>query len=142
MERLNKYAAEKFKDYKISACTDVTGFGLLAHALEMASDKVSIVFYANEIPYFEEAYGYADEFLLTAAGQRNRNHLDGKTDVSGLPFALQELLFDPQTSGGLLIGVSPEQSEDLLSVIQDGDPFAKIIGEAADRNKDGALSFV
>jgi len=135
MERLNKYAAEKMHGFNISACTDITGFGLLAHALEMASDKVSIMFYSDEIPYFDEAYQYADEFLMTAAGQRNRNHLAGKTDVSGLPFALQELLFDPQTSGGLLICVAPEQSDDLLAAIQTDDPAAKIIGEIIKREK-------
>jgi selenide,water dikinase len=133
MERLNRYAAEKAYGYNISACTDITGFGLLAHALEMASDKVSIVFYPEEIPCFEEARQYADEFLMTAAGQRNRNFLAGKTDVSGLPFALQELLFDPQTSGGLLICAAPEQSGDLLAAIQADDPAARIIGEIVKR---------
>jgi selenide,water dikinase len=136
MERLNKYAAEKMRGYNISACTDITGFGLLAHALEMAADKVSIAFYVNEIPYFEEAYQYADEFLVTAAGQRNRNHLAGKTDVRGLPSALQELLFDPQTSGGLLICAAPEQAGSLLAAIQKDDPAAKIIGEAIIKEKD------
>jgi selenide,water dikinase len=136
MERLNRYAAEKMRDFNISACTDITGFGLLAHALEMASDRVSVVFYPGEIPYIEEAYRYAGEFLVTAAGQRNRDHLADRADVSGLPFALQELMFDPQTSGGLLISVSPEQSDDLLAAIQAGDPAAKVIGEIAEREKD------
>ena len=135
MERLNKYAAEKLNGFNISACTDITGFGLLAHTLEIASDKVSIMLYSNEIPYFEDAYRYAGEYLITAAGQRNRSHLAGKADVSGLPFALQELLFDPQTSGGLCICVAPEQSEDLLAAIQADDPSAKIIGEVIKREQ-------
>lgn len=135
MERLNKYAAEKTNNFNISACTDITGFGLLAHTLEMASDKVSVMLYANKIPYFEEAYCYADEFLITAAGQRNRNHLAGKADVSGLPFALQELLFDPQTSGGLLICVCPKEAESLLATILEDDPAAKIIGEVIEREQ-------
>ncbi|MDR1206021.1 MAG: selenide, water dikinase SelD [Peptococcaceae bacterium] len=139
MERLNKYAAEKTSGFSVSACTDITGFGLLAHALEMASDKVSIVFYPNEIPYFEEARQYADEFLMTAAGQRNRNYVADRADVGGLPFALQELLFDPQTSGGLLICAAPEQSEDLLAAIQADDPAAKIIGEIAQRERNVIL---
>ncbi|MCL2227393.1 MAG: selenide, water dikinase SelD [Oscillospiraceae bacterium] len=133
MERLNKYAAEKMQGFCVSACTDITGFGLLAHALEMASDKVSIALYPSEIPYIKEAYQYADEYLVTAAGQRNRNHLEGKADVNGLPFALQELMFDPQTSGGLLICVSSEQSDDLLAAIQADDLAARIIGEVVKR---------
>ncbi|MDR0491122.1 MAG: selenide, water dikinase SelD [Oscillospiraceae bacterium] len=129
MERLNKYAAEKTRGFNVSACTDITGFGLLAHALEMASDNVTIALYPRELPYFEEAYQYAGEYLMTAAGQRNRNHVAGKADVGGLPFEIQELLFDPQTSGGLLISVAPEQAGDMLAAIQEGDPDAKIIGE-------------
>lgn len=139
MERLNKYAAEKMHDYNVSACTDITGFGLLAHALEMAGDKVSIVLYPTELPYFEEAYQYADEYLLTAAGQRNRNHLSGKTNVEALPFALQELMFDPQTSGGLLISIAATQADALLSAIQADDPSAKIIGEIISKEKDTIL---
>lgn len=136
MERLNKYAAEKTRGFHVSACTDVTGFGLLAHALEMASDKVSIALRPAEIPYFEEAYQYADEFLVTAAGQRNRNHLAGKADVGNLPFALQELLFDPQTSGGLLICVASEEADELLAAIRAGEPGARMIGEIIPREKD------
>jgi len=139
MERLNKYAAEKLTGYDVSACTDITGFGLLAHALEMASDRVSIVIYPNEVPYFEEAYQYAEAYLMTAAGQRNRNHLAGKADVGELPFASQELLFDPQTSGGLLISVSSHQSDELLAAIHDGDPSARIIGEVIKRDIDVIL---
>ncbi len=136
MERLNKYAAEKMRNYTVSACTDITGFGLMVHMLEMASDKVSILLYQGEIPYFEEAYQYAEEYLVTAAGQRNRNFLAGKADVSGLPFALQELLFDPQTSGGLLIAVKEGQAAALLAEIQTGDPAARVIGEIVTRDRD------
>lgn len=136
MERLNKYAAEKMRNYTVSACTDITGFGLMVHMLEMASDKVSILLYQGEIPYFEEAYQYAEEYLVTAAGQRNRNFLAGKADVSALPFALQELLFDPQTSGGLLIAVKEGQAAALLAEIQAEDPDARIIGEIVARDRD------
>lgn len=136
MERLNKYAAEKMAGFDVGACTDITGFGLLAHALEMAGDKVSIVLYPGNLPYFEEAYQYAGEYLLTAAGQRNRNHLSGKADVEQVPFALLELMFDPQTSGGLLISVGPGDAQALLSSIQADDPGARIIGEVVKRESD------
>ena len=135
MQRLNKYAAEKMSGYSISACTDVTGFGLLAHTLEMAGDTVSIKIFSEELPFIDEARAYADEFLLTAAGQRNRNHLSGKADVDALPFATQELIFDPQTSGGLLICVAPGQAAELLSAIRQDDPYAQIIGEVVKREQ-------
>jgi len=139
MERLNKYAAEKAVGFDVSACTDITGFGLLAHMLEMASGRASIVVYPGELPYFEEAYGFAGEFLMTAAGQRNRNHLRGKADVGKLPFELQELLFDPQTSGGLLLCVAAAQADSLLSSIKEGDPAARTIGEVIAREKEEIL---
>ncbi len=139
MQRLNKYAAEQLTSFTVSACTDITGFGLLAHLLEMAANAVSLRLYPQEIPYFESAFAYANEYLITAAGQRNRNHLAGKASVSALPFALQELLFDPQTSGGLLICVAPEESASLLQAIQAGDPTARIIGEVLPKEHDAIV---
>ena len=135
MERLNKYAAEKLTGFDVSACTDVTGFGLLAHALEMAGESVSVVLWPEALPYIEEAYNYAGEYLLTAAGQRNRNHLAGKADVEALPFSLQELMFDPQTSGGLLISAAAGEAEFLLAAIAADDPAARIVGEVVRRDK-------
>jgi selenide,water dikinase len=128
MRRLNRYAAEKMLRFNVSACTDVTGFGLLCHLLEMCGTEYSAEIWINELPFFEEASVYADEFLLTAASQRNRNHFASFGQVEALPFAVQELLFDPQTSGGLLICVDSEHAGTLLSDIQKDDPAARIIG--------------
>jgi len=129
MRRLNRYAAEKMRGYKISACTDVTGFGLFCHLLEMCGDTVSAEIQRSELPYFPEAAAYAEDYMLTAAGQRNRNHFAGNGMVDKLPFALQELVFDPQTSGGLLICVDPDQAPGLLEDIQRDDPAARMIGK-------------
>ena len=134
MERLNRYACETMMSFNVSACTDVTGFGLIVHALEMAGASVSVVLYPDALPFIPEAANYADEYLLTAAGQRNRNRAASCADVSKLPFAIQELLFDPQTSGGLLLAVPPGEAETLISRIRDaGDESAAIIGEIAPR---------
>jgi selenide,water dikinase len=135
MCRLNRYAAEKVRGYAVSACTDVTGFGLLCHLLEMCGDTVSAEIWPNDLPFFEEAAAYADDFLLTAAGQRNRNHFAGNGSVEKLPFAIQELIFDPQTSGGLLICVDTEQSGQLLGDIKKDDPAASIIGRILPRQE-------
>lgn len=129
MERLNRYAAEKMAGRDISACTDITGFGLLAHLGEMTAGRVSIKVYADALPVISEAVDYANDFLLTAAGQRNRNHLGDRVDVDALPFATQELLFDPQTSGGLLIAVAANEADALVAAIQQDDPAAAVIGE-------------
>lgn len=135
MERLNRYAAEKMAGHKVSACTDITGFGLAAHMLEMAGGSVSLKIYQKELPYMEEAYGYAEEYLLTAAGQRNRNCAEGKVSAASLPFPLQEIVFDPQTSGGLLICVAQEEAKALLASIQKEDSQARLIGEVVKREK-------
>jgi len=138
MERLNRYACESMEGFDVSACTDVTGFGLLVHALEMASDTAAIVLYADALPIIPRAADYANEYLLTAAGQRNRNRVNNIIDVEGLPFAVQELVFDPQTSGGLLIAVSPGAAEELLRRIRgSGDPDAAIIGEVRPKSESG-----
>jgi selenide,water dikinase len=134
MERLNRYAAECMADFDVSACTDITGFGLAVHALEMAGDSVTIALYPETLPVLPQAAAYADEYLLTAAGQRNRTRAADSVDVNPLPFAVQELLFDPQTSGGLLIAVHPEQAAELTARIHTaGDRSAAIIGEIAPR---------
>jgi len=133
MCRLNRYAAEKMRGFNVSACTDVTGFGLLCHLLEMCGDTVTAEIFPEELPYIEEAAGYAENYLLTAAGQRNRNHFSAFGSTDGLPFAIQELMFDPQTSGGLLICVDREQSSVLLSDIRKDDPTACIIGRMLPR---------
>lgn len=135
MERLNRYAAEKMAGYTISACTDITGFGLLAHLLEMCGTTVSACINPNQIPVIPEALAYAEEYLITAAGQRNRNHFGEQGDVSGLSFGIQELLFDPQTSGGLLIAVDATQADALLAAIQKDDPASRIIGSFVTREE-------
>jgi selenide,water dikinase len=140
MRRLNRYAAEKMRGYKVSACTDVTGFGLLCHLLEMCGEGSSAEIWPEELPFFKEAAAYAGDFLLTAAAQRNRNHFNKRGPVDSLPFAIQEMLFDPQTSGGLLICVDTEQSSQLLADIQIDDPEARIIGRVLPC-KDKIISF-
>jgi selenide,water dikinase len=136
MRRLNRYAAEKMLKFNISACTDVTGFGLLCHLLEMCGNSVSAEIWPDSLPVISEAAGYANDFLLTAAAQRNRNHFGKQGQVEKLPFAMQELMFDPQTSGGLLICADPEQSQQLLNAIQKDDPNARIIGRIIELSDD------
>ncbi len=132
MTTLNKYAAEVCKDFEIHACTDVTGFSFLGHLHEMMDQRHSCVVYANRIPVIREALDYADEFLLTAAGQRNRNHTGPFVKFEDISFAMQEVLFDPQTSGGLLIAVSKETGEELLNKLKNIGLPAEIVGEILD----------
>jgi len=128
MEHLNKYAAEKISNYNISACTDITGFGLLAHLLEMTAEKVSAEIYCENLPYLKNVKHYIDEEWITSGGNRNRTFVGNRVDTSKLPSWKQELLFDPQTSGGLLIAVNADQADELLKEIQKDDPQSSIIG--------------
>lgn len=114
MLTLNKYAAEILRKYRINACTDVTGFGFLGHLREMLKEGMRAEIDWKRVPYFEEAYTLAGEFLLTAAAQRNRNFLEDKVEFQDVPFEMEEILFDPQTSGGLLAAVVPEDVESLV----------------------------
>jgi selenide,water dikinase len=102
----------------------------------MAGESVSFEVAHKELPYIAEAYQYAEERFSTGGGQRNRNFAAGKTNADILPFPMQELVFDPQTSGGLLICVEEGSAEGLLKLIQEDDPYAKIIGKVVMRRKE------
>ena len=118
MTTLNKYASETIRKYRVHGCTDVTGFGLLGHLNEMLGDVFSAVLYSGRVPYIKEAFAYAGEFFLTGAAQRNRNHMEGQVEFQNVPFEMEEILFDPQTSGGLLVSLAPEDGEACLEDIK------------------------
>ncbi len=139
MERLNKYAAEKMTDFPVNAATDITGFGLLGHACEMAGEDKTLTLNFDSLPVLPGALKYAADFLGTAAGQRNRNHLSGRVDVSTVSEAGRELLFDPQTSGGLMISLPWERAEELCALIRRDDPQAAVVGQVGAREEVSVL---
>ena len=118
METLNKYAMAIIRNYEINSCTDVTGFGLAGHLHEMVNGQYSAEIDSARLPYFEEAYQGAKEFILTAGGQRNRNYMEDKIDFQLDDFGIEELLFDPQTSGGLLVSVPADEAPALVAELQ------------------------
>lgn len=138
MERLNKYAAEAAAGFSPSACTDVTGFGLLVHLCEMAGKGLGIELDVRALPLLPGAKGYAEEYLLTAAGQRNRRFIEKRLDGSGfstVPQALQEVMFDPQTSGGLVFAVAEPAADAMLAALRRVEPRAAMIGRVLPRGK-------
>ena len=132
MTTLNKYAAQCCRAYEVHACTDVTGFSFLGHLHEMMDGAHSCRIEAGAVPVFSEALRHADEFLLTAAGQRNRNHTGPFVRFENVPFAMEEVLFDPQTSGGLLVALSKEQAAALAEDLRRGGAPAAVVGEVTD----------
>ncbi len=135
MTTLNKYAALACKNYDVHACTDVTGFGFLGHLHEMMDSKLSCEIYADQVPVITDALRCADEFLITAAGQKNRNHVGEHVVFEDISFAMEEVLFDPQTAGGLLIAVCPEEAEILVKDLQELGLPAHIVGKILEKGE-------
>lgn len=120
MLRLNRHPSHLAREAGVHACTDVTGFGLLGHAEEMArAGSVRLVIEAARVPELPGALEYARAGQVTGGAQRNREGLAGKvTLLEGLPDVLEHLLFDPQTSGGLLLAVPPERADALARALE------------------------
>jgi selenide, water dikinase len=109
MAALNKYAADIAKKYKINACTDITGFGLSGHALEMAEGSGTCIhLQSNNIRFIEGAVEYAKMGLIPAGTYRNKKHRADKYAQLVSEQYIIDLLFDPQTSGGLMYSL-PEK---------------------------------
>ena len=130
---LNKIGAELARDESVHAMTDVTGFGLLGHGLEMARGSLlRLVVRADDVPLLSQAAVLAEQGFVTGASHRNWSSYGNDVE---LPPQMSEwrrhLLTDPQTSGGLLIAVARERGQSILSTIREsGAPFTRIIGYA------------
>lgn len=135
MTTLNKYAAEILKAYPVHGCTDVTGFGFLGHLCEMVGDRFTAHILAEAIPYISECDEYVEEFYLTAAAQRNRNHVQDKVVFVHESFIIEEILYDAQTSGGLLVSMPSDQGRKALEELKKlGLPCA-IVGRVTEREE-------
>lgn len=116
MASLNKKAKEVVEVFPVSACTDITGFGLLGHAIEMAeASEVTLEISVKDIAYFTEAVEYAKMGLVPAGTYKNKGHSMKHVDSGNVEECYMDLLYDPQTSGGLLISVPEEYQEEILA---------------------------
>jgi selenide,water dikinase len=116
MVALNDVAAAIMKDFAVHACSDVTGFGLLGHAFEMASGSgITIVLESRMLPLLPGARRLAQQGYLTGGCRRNRDYLSAKTAIDrSVRGDLVEVALDPQTSGGLLIAVREDDADALV----------------------------
>jgi len=138
MTELNRKAAELMKGFKVHACTDVTGFGLLGHLCEMLGDgKIGIRISLDAIPILPKAEEYAAMGLVPGGAHRNREFYAPKVEgADGCSPALLDVLYDPQTSGGLLIAIPEEEAEGILGSLQEGGvKEARIIAEVVAKPK-------
>lgn len=132
MATLNKDAAEIMNDYPVHACTDITGFGLLGHLAEMVVDSnYGIEIWSEKIPVIPKALEYAGMGFVPAGAYKNREFRESMVDFAPpVDRLIQDILFDPQTSGGLLICVNRENADDLVkSLKKKGINDASVIGE-------------
>ena len=138
MSSLNRKAKEALEALPVHACTDITGFGLMGHAVEMAeASDVTLLLEGASIPLIGEAMDYAAMGLVPAGADRNRGYFGDKLDPGGADEALTDLLFDPQTSGGLLVSLPGELAREAMERLEDAglDTRAAVIGHVTEKGE-------
>lgn len=126
MTTLNKYARDVMVKYRVHACTDVTGFGVLGHLLEMAQGSgMEIHLDASGVDFIPEALELARMGILPAGMYRNREFAEQWVEAGETETAVQDLLYDPQTAGGLAIAVDPKDADALLNELKTAVPSAQ-----------------
>jgi len=134
MERLNHVAAQLALQHGLQAATDITGFGIAGHAMEIArASRVGVQLRFADLPVYEAFYRMVKKRVTTLSTIANERNVEGELeDRAGLKKRQRELLFDPQTSGGLLLATPPIQVEPLLQALLDSGHTAALIGEVVD----------
>ena len=130
MATLNKTARDIMLRFTVHSCTDVTGFSLMGHSFEMAQGSgMSLHIDALSVPFHMEALEFADMGFIPAGAYRNRTYVEkGILKKCEIPRALEDIFYDPQTSGGLLIAVAEKDAKDCLAALQAEIPNAAQIG--------------
>ena len=129
MTTLNKSARDVMVNYRVHACTDVTGFGMLGHACEMAQGSgVEIELWTEAVDFIPQAAELAKIGILPEGMYRNRAFAESTVDAGDTPLWKQDLLYDPQTAGGLLMAVDPADAGALLAELRGAVPSAQRIG--------------
>jgi selenide,water dikinase len=132
-----KYAAEAIVRFDVKAATDVTGFALLGHAWEMAcASNVTIEIDSGKVPLIKGAMELAAAGMLTSGDRTNREYVGQDVEISSAVNPnLVKLFYDPQTAGGLLLAISKDKANDLLTDLRENYPRAEIIGRVSERAK-------
>lgn len=131
MKRLNRDAAHLLAQVGATACTDVTGFALLGHSVEMAQKgHVHLRFFLNQLPFLSGAVDYADQWLFPGGTCNNeRAYQHAVTFAPGIDEAMEQLLYTPETSGGLLAAIPPEKVETLTARFAKAGHPCWVVGE-------------
>jgi len=133
MARLNRGAAQAMQEIGIRCATDITGYGLLGHAYEIAhASNVALTFRADALPLLDGAREYARQQMIPGGAGRNKLYLDDKIELTrALDDDLLEIFFDPQTSGGLLIAVAETKLDALARALKSRQIEYWVVGETA-----------
>ena len=137
MASLNQKAAEAAKGFTVHACTDITGFGLLGHCAEMASaSDVTLEIHVEDVAYMEDAPGYAKMGLVPAGAYKNREHSGEFVDMGSVDEYYTDMLYDPQTSGGLLFSIPQNELGEFLAELTDKklDTKVSVIGRVLEKS--------
>lgn len=137
MAALNKNARDIMVNYPVHSCTDVTGFGLLGHGFEMAQGSGCSIHIQTEcVPFHREAYGYAEMGVIPAGAYRNREYAEaGVQAAKDVSVALQDIFYDPQTSGGLLFALPEKDAGRCLDELREQIPEAAVIGYVTEQTE-------
>lgn len=121
---LNRAAAEAARPYRVHACTDITGFAVLGHTLELAQGSdTQVELYADAFEFLPGVLDYASMGILPAGVYRNRRYAEAEVEIDAdVPLAVADVLFDPQTSGGLLFAVDAEDADALEAALRAASP--------------------
>ncbi len=135
MLELNRKSAEIMLKYPVKACTDITGFGLLGHAAEMAlASKVSLEIWPDKVPLLPETEELAAMGMIPAGAYQNRDHLSDKIkNLDKIKKEKAAILFDPQTSGGLLLAIPESKATSITERMRQEGIAAAIIGQVRQR---------
>ena len=136
MKKLNRDACEVLKKFEVHACTDVTGFGLGGHATEMAvaSDR-TVVIDTEKLPVLPDVKEFASMGLIPGGAYRNREFAEKTGVKSSAVLWREDLVFDPQTSGGLLAAVPERDVPEIMKRLDAAGLQAGVIGEVVDRRE-------
>jgi selenide,water dikinase len=136
MATLNKTAADVMKNYAVNACTDVTGFGLLGHALELAKgSNVGVIVTNKDVPVLSKAKELAEQNIFPGGTHTNHQWLSGDIDYDSNISAIDQLILcDAVTSGGLLISIPEDEAVALQNDLQENGVQSAIIGEVTEEN--------
>lgn len=137
MTSLNRRPKEIMDNFSVHACTDITGFGLLGHSIEMAEPSdVTFEIFADMVPYVKGSRNLAEMGLIPAGAYKNKEYFGKKVELSKVDAVYADLLFDPQTSGGLLYAIEGKYGEEALKALKDNlQTEVAIIGQVVKRKE-------